>query len=112
VLLNYAEAIVRGGNAVNQKSIDLLNAVRTRSFATGAYTAADFANAGAFQTAILNERSMEFLSEGIRNMDLLRTLSTIPGKAGSPAAVEPSSPAYIWPIPTTELNINKLMTGN
>jgi starch-binding outer membrane protein, SusD/RagB family len=112
VLLNYAEAIVRGGNAVNQKAVDLLNAVRTRSFATGAYTVADFANAGAFQTAILNERSMEFLSEGIRNMDLMRTLSTIPGKTGSPATVEPSSPAYIWPIPTTELNINKLMTGN
>lgn len=112
VLLNYAEAIVRGGNSVNQKAVDLLNAVRTRSFAAGAYSVADFANAGAFQTAILNERSMEFLSEGIRNMDLLRTLSTIPGKTGSLATVEPSSPAYIWPIPTTELNINKLMTGN
>lgn len=112
VLLNYAEAIVRGGNAVNQKAVDLLNAVRTRSFATGAYTVDSFANVDAFKKAILDERSMEFLGEGIRNMDLLRTLSTIPGKAGAPAAVEPSSPAYIWPIPTTELNINKLMTGN
>jgi hypothetical protein len=112
VLLNYAEAIVRGGNAVNQKAVDLLNAVRTRSYPAGAYTLADFADAAAFQTAILNERSMEFLSEGIRNMDLLRTMSTIPGKPGSPATVAPSSPAYIWPIPTTELNINKLMTGN
>lgn len=112
VLLNYAEAIVKGGNAVNQKAVDLLNAVRTRSFATGAYTLADFTSVAAFQTAIMNERSMEFLGEGIRNMDLLRTLSTIPGKTGSPSPVEPSSPAYIWPIPTTELNINKLMTGN
>jgi len=112
VLLNYAEAIVKGGNAVNQKAVDLLNAVRTRSYPAGTYTLADFADVAAFQTAILNERSMEFLSEGIRNMDLLRTLSTIPGKTGSPAAVAPSSPAYIWPIPTTELNINKLMTGN
>lgn len=112
VLLNYAEAIVRGGNAVNQKAVDLLNAVRTRSFATGAYTIGSFADVAAFRTAIMNERSMEFLGEGIRNMDLLRTLSTIPGKAGAPATVEPSSPAYIWPIPTTELNINKLMTGN
>lgn len=112
VLLNYAEAIVRGGNAVNAKAVDLLNAVRTRSFATGAYTVDGFASVDAFKKAILDERSMEFLGEGIRNMDLLRTLSTIPGKAGAPAAVEPSSPAYIWPIPTTELNINKLMTGN
>jgi len=112
VLLNYSEAIVKGGNSVNQKAVDLLNAVRTRSFAAGAYAVADFADVSAFQTAILNERSMEFLSEGIRNMDLLRTLSTIPGKAGAPAAVPPSSATYIWPIPTTELNINKLMTGN
>jgi len=112
VLLNYAEAIVRGGNSVNQKAVDLLNAVRTRSLATGAFAIADFADVSAFQTAILNERSMEFLSEGIRNMDLLRTLSTIPGKPGAPSAVPPSSPTYIWPIPTTELNINKLMTGN
>lgn len=112
VLLNYSEAIVRGGNAVNQKAVDLLNAVRTRSFATGAYTVDGFASVDAFKKAILDERSMEFLSEGIRNMDLLRTLSTIPGKPGAPAVVEPTSPAYIWPIPTTELNINKLMTGN
>jgi hypothetical protein len=112
VLLNYAEAIVRGGSSVNQKAVDLLNAVRTRSLATGAYAIADFADVSAFQTAILNERSMEFLSEGLRNMDLLRTMSTIPGKTGAPNPIPPSSPAYIWPIPTTELNINKLMTGN
>lgn len=111
VLLNYAEAIVKGGNAVNQKAVDLLNAVRTRSYPGGAYTLADFANVAAFQQAMMDERSMEFLGEGLRNMDLLRTLSTIPGKGGV-SSVEPSSPTYIWPIPTTELNINKLMTGN
>jgi len=111
VLLNYAEAIVRGNNAVSQNAVDLLNAVRTRSFPTGAYTLASFANAQAFQNAIMLERNMEFLGEGIRNMDLLRTLSTIPAKTGV-AAVAPTSPTYIWPIPTTELNTNKLMVDN
>jgi len=111
VLLNYAEAIVKSGNAVTQQAVDLLNAVRTRSYATGGYTLADFANVAAFQQALMDERSIEFLGEGIRNMDLLRTLSTIPGKGGV-SAIEPNSPTYIWPIPTTELNINKLMTGN
>lgn len=111
VLLNYAEAIVKSGNAVTQQAVDLLNAVRTRSYADGGYTLADFANVAAFQQALMDERSIEFLGEGIRNMDLLRTLSTIPGKGGV-SAIEPNSPTYIWPIPTTELNINKLMTGN
>ncbi len=111
VLLNYAEAIVKSGNAVTQQAVDLLNAVRTRSYPEGAYTLADFANVAAFQQALMDERSIEFLGEGIRNMDLLRTLSTIPGKGGV-SAIEPNSPTYIWPIPTTELNINKLMTGN
>lgn len=111
VLLNYAEAIVKSGNTVTQQAVDLLNAVRTRSYPEGAYTLADFANVAAFQQALMDERSIEFLGEGIRNMDLLRTLSTIPGKGGV-SAIEPNSPTYIWPIPTTELNINKLMTGN
>ena len=111
VILNYAEAIVKSGNAVTQQAVDLLNAVRTRSYAAGGYTLADFADVAAFQQALMDERSIEFLGEGIRNMDLLRTLSTIPGKGGV-SAIEPNSPTYIWPIPTTELNINKLMTGN
>ena len=111
VLLNYAEAIVRANNSVSQKAVDLLNAVRTRSYPAGTFTLGSFANAAALQKAIMDERNMEFLGEGIRNMDLLRTLSTIPAKTGV-SSVDPTSPTYIWPIPTTELNINKLMTGN
>ncbi len=111
VLLNYAEAMVRGNNVVSQKAVDLLNAVRTRSYPGGAYTLSSFANPQAFQDAIMLERDMEFLGEGIRNMDLLRTLSTFPAKEGV-AEVQPSSPTYIWPIPTSEMNINKLMVDN
>jgi len=116
VLLNYAEAIVRDGNAVTQKAVDLLNAVRTRSYPAGAYTLASFADVKSFLDAMLLERSMEFLGEGLRNMDLMRTYSTIPAKsgtaAGSVSAIAPGSPTYIWPIPSSELDINKLMTGN
>jgi hypothetical protein len=111
VLLNYAEAKVRGANAVTQSAVDLLNTVRVRSYPAGAYTLASFASVQAFRDAIMLERSMEFLGEGIRNMDLMRTMATIPTKGGV-SAVEPTSPTYIWPIPTSELNINKLMVGN
>lgn len=111
VLLNRSEAIVRGGGVVTQAAVDLLNAVRTRSFAAGAYTLADFPTVQSFYDAMLLERSMEFLGEGLRNMDLLRTMSTIPGKGGV-SPVLPTDPTYIWPIPNSELQINKLMVGN
>ena len=111
VLLNYAEAIVRGGNAVTQQAVDLLNAVRGRSYPAGTYTLAGFANVQAFIDAILLERDIEFIGEGIRNMDLMRTVSPIPGKYSVPTITTTQS-EYIWPIPTTELNTNKLMTGN
>ena len=114
VLLNRAEAIVRAGSAVTQEAVDLLNAVRTRSFPTGAYTVASFAAASDFYNAILLERNMEFLGEGIRNMDLMRLGLTIPGKDGfgfgSVAPIPVTSQSYFWPVPDSELSYNKLMT--
>jgi hypothetical protein len=113
VLLNRAEALVRAGSTVTQPAVDLLNAVRTRSLATGAYALADFANADAFYTAILQERNMEFLGEGMRNMDLMRLGLTIPGKIsagfGTVGAVPSTSQAYFWPVPDSELSYNGLM---
>ena len=111
VLLNYAEAIVRGGNAVTQQAVDLLNAVRGRSYAAGTFTLGSFTNVQSFIDAIMLERNIEFMGEGLRNMDLLRTQSPIPGKFGVPT-IQTTQAEYIWPIPTTELNTNKLMTPN
>lgn len=114
VLLNRAEALVRSGSAVTQQAVDLLNAVRTRSFATGAYALGDFANADAFYDAILLERNMEFLGEGIRNLDLMRLSLTIPGKDGGGFGTVPAIPStsqsYFWPVPDSELSYNNLMT--
>jgi len=49
-------------------------------------------------------------------MDLMRLNLTIPGKDGGSmgniAAIPPSSPSYIWPIPATEITFNSLMTPN
>jgi hypothetical protein len=116
VLLTRAEAIVRQGDAVTQGAVDLLNAVRTRSFPTGAYTLASFATPAAFYTAILQERNFEFLGEGIRLYDIMRLGLDIPTKDGGSngiiAAVPSSSIGYMWPIPSNELSFNKLMTPN
>lgn len=116
VLLNRAEALVRQGNAVSQEAVDLLNAVRTRSYPAGAYTIANFSDATSLINALLLERNIEFLGEGMRNMDLLRLGLNIPakngGSMGNIGAIGATSKSYYWPVPTSELSYNKLMTPN
>jgi hypothetical protein len=110
VMLNLAEARVRSTNTVDAQALLLLNAVRSRSNATP-YTDAGLGTVAATTDALLLERRIEFLGEGLRNIDLMRTGSTIPGK-GSVGAVEPTNVLYVWPIPSTELATNALMTRN
>lgn len=111
VLLNLAEAKARATNSVDAQSLALLNAVRGRSNPAGVYTAASFANVSALVDAILVERRIEFLGEGIRNIDIMRLNVPIPGK-GAVNAVSPSSTAYVWPIPAAELATNRLIVRN
>lgn len=111
VLLNLAEARVRSTNSVDAQTLALLNAVRGRSNPAGVYTAASFSSVSAATDALLLERRIEFLGEGLRNIDLMRLNATIPGK-GSVAAVPPSNTLYVWPIPATELATNTLVVRN
>jgi len=108
VLLNLAEALARTNTGVNAKALALLNAVRQRSDAATILAPADQA---ALINAILLERRIEFLGEGLRNFDLMRLLQTIPAK-GSITAKAPGEQGYIWPISSDELSLNKLMTDN
>jgi hypothetical protein len=111
VLLNLAEAKVRSTNTVDAQAVALLNAVRNRSDATTIFTAGNFATSTDLVNAILKERRIEFLGEGLRNTDLLRLLQPIPGK-GSAQSKLPSDVGYIWPISASELSLNTLMTDN
>ena len=109
VMLNLAEAIARTSTTtVDARAVALLNAVRQRSDATTTFaptTNTDLIN------AILNERRIEFLGEGIRSLDIMRQNIAFPGK-GSLAAVAPTTVQYVWPIPASELLYNSLMTQN
>jgi len=109
VMLSLAEARVRTTNSVDAQALLLLNAVRTRS--GGAAYVATALTPATMIDAILLERRIEFLGEGIRNIDLMRLDATIPGK-GSVGAIAPSNVLYVWPIPATELSTNALMTRN
>lgn len=109
VMLSLAEARVRSTNSVDAQALTLLNAVRTRS--SGTPYVASALTVSSMLDAILLERRIEFLGEGIRNIDLMRLDATIPGK-GSVGSVEPTNTLYVWPIPSTELATNALMTRN
>jgi hypothetical protein len=108
VMLNLAEALARTNSGVNAKALALLNAVRQRSDATTTLapaTQADLIN------AILLERRIELLGEGLRNFDHMRLLQTIPAK-GTITAKGPGEQGYIWPISADEMSLNRLMTDN
>ncbi|WP_110834363.1 RagB/SusD family nutrient uptake outer membrane protein [Pedobacter nutrimenti] len=108
VLLNLAEARVRSTNTVDAQALLLINAVRQRSDPSTTLAPATVA---AFTDALLNERRIEFLGEGLRGPDLTRLLLTIPAKGSAPSK-GPTEAGYIWPISSEELSLNKLMTDN
>jgi hypothetical protein len=111
VMLNLAEAKVRSTSTIDAQALALLNAVRGRSNPAGVYTATGLGSVSAMTDALLLERRIEFLGEGLRNNDLMRLNATIPGK-GSVAAVPPTSTLYVWPIPSSELITNTLVVRN
>ncbi len=98
ILLNMAEAIQRGNLATpDPRAFAMYNAVRSRSNTPGtdpSYDAiTDFATGTALMTAILNERRIEFICEGLRWGDIHRlaqdaTFNTWGG--GIPAKVSQS----------------------
>lgn len=102
VLLNLAEALAHK-NGVDSRALALLNAVRQRSDATTTLTASSKEE---LINLIVHERNIEFLGEGIRNLDLVQRMRAIPAKAPVGAtpipSVQPGTPNYIWPIPTSE----------
>jgi starch-binding outer membrane protein, SusD/RagB family len=108
VLLNVAEAEARQGTGVNARALALLNAVRQRSDAATTLAPAD---KDALIAAILLERRIELLGEGLRTADVTRTGANFAAK-GSVGAYGPSSNLYIWPISNAEILTNKEMVQN
>ncbi len=109
VLLNLAEAEARIAWP-STRAVALLNEVYLRSN-PGAAPLGGFASADAFVDRVMLERNMEFLGEGIRNMDTKRRVASHLAKPGV-GAVAPTAPNYVWPIPLTELNTNLLVQPN
>ncbi len=107
VLLNLAEARAKTTNTVDPQAVALLNAVRHRSDETTTYTVVSFSSATDLINAILKERQIEFLGEGMRSPDIMRLGLNFPAK-GSVKTVAPADPGYIFPAPTSETQYNSL----
>ncbi len=113
ILLNYAEAATNTDDLTQATA--LLKAVRNRSDPTFVFPDSDIATKETLLAAIQKERDIEFLGEGFRLMDLQRKVQTLPAKKGSIGTaplVLPTSSNYIWPIPSGEMAVNKLMEPN
>jgi len=111
VLLNLAEAEARvNGFGDASRAVALLNAVYLRSNPS-APALSGFTTIDAFITRLMLERNMEFLGEGLKNMDIQRTLGTHRAK-DNVEAVGPDNPKYVWPISQEEINTNQLVQPN
>ena len=109
VELNLAECY--SNNANDGEAKKHLKAVRNRAFA-GAADALDVdgLTGGAVKTAVLNERRIEFVCEGIRGIDIIRRAETF-SKHNEyvDLDVAPGQSNYYWPIPDNEKKYNKTL---
>lgn len=116
VLLTYAEALARAGDAASlTRSAALLAAVRNRSDAAYVFPPASIGTQSALIATILQERKIELLGEGFRVPDLQRLDLPFPAKSGAQGnapAIAATDNRYIWPISSAETAINLLIVQN
>jgi len=100
VVLNKAEAMAYKAG-VNQTSVDLLNTIHQRAFASGSapalYTTGDFADEQALIDQLLQERQWELAFEGQDRFDKIRS-----GKQPNPTL---PSTKYALPIPQPDIDL-------
>ena len=133
VLLMKAEASCAVNNGPTPDAIEAVNKVRRRAWGLDSETPAELCDLAGingyeeFMAAIRDERFREFCFEGQRKLDLIRWglyVSTM-NDFGREAAADGGSFSYagnsgknvternvLFPIPNTELTVNKLMTQN
>jgi hypothetical protein len=112
VLMIFAEATTMANGAPTAAAYDALNAVRRRAFGQDPavpYPAADFPaglSAVAFREALILERAKEFMCEGKRWFDLLRTNTALQVMLAIPSKNKITAKNLLWPIPKEEIDNN------
>ena len=126
VLYRFADIVLLRAEAYNQlddpaSAVDLLNQIRTRANLPEV-DVSDFADKDALEWAILTERQLEFIAEGKRWFDLVRTgravevMDPVLKRRQTAAGFSPvgfDDPAKIlFPIHRDMLNANTLLNQN
>lgn len=115
VLLIYAEALneAKGGPMIDAYSAINLVRARARNGKTGILPDVDGLDQSAFRSAVLNERRHEFVSEGQRWYDLVRTGNLVEFvKRAKGDNTNPTAFSYLFPIPQRELDNNRNLKQN
>lgn len=122
VLLIYAEAANEAENSTAARSLALeqLNRVRTRSNATERRLTGDghIDTQESFRAAVIEERAMELALEGDRRWDLIRwgiyldVMNSINGADEANVVKTRSERHLLYPIPNSEVSINKYISTN
>lgn len=115
VLLIYAEALNEAMGGPTAEAYDAINKVRARARNGNAAVLPDLTglDQSAFRQAVLNERRHEFVSEGQRWYDLVRTGNLVAYvKRVKGENANPSEFNTVFPIPQRERDLNPNLTQN
>jgi hypothetical protein len=115
VLLMMAEASNEVGNTADAHKY--INMVRKRARFNGTIdlnAALDYVNLtkDAFRAAVLKERRMEFVAEGQRWFDLVRTKTLETLVPVAKPGITPAPRNYLFPIPQREIDLNPKLVQN
>jgi len=115
VLLMYAEASNELGDATEAHKY--INMVRKRARSKNGIdlnTTPDYVNLSkdAFRVAVLKERRMEFVAEGHRWFDLVRTKTLETLVPIAKPGITPAQRNYLYPIPQREIDLNPKLVQN
>jgi hypothetical protein len=115
VLLIYAEALNEANGGPSVEAYWAINKVRERARNGNTAALPDLTglNQDEFRKAVLVERRHEFVNEGHRWYDLVRTGTLIESvKRAKGDQSNPASFNYLFPIPQREIDINWNLTQN
>ncbi len=115
ILLIYAEALNEANSGPTAEAYDAINQVRNRARNGISDVLPDLLGLDhdTFRAAVLNERRHEFVNEGQRWYDLVRTGTLIESvKRAKGDAANPTESNYLFPIPQRELDNNRNLKQN
>ena len=115
ILLIYAEALneAKGGPTADAYTAINLVRARARNGKTGILPDLDGLDQVTFRSAVLSERRHEFVNEGQRWYDLVRTGNLVEFvKRAKGDNTNPTAFSYLFPIPQRELDNNKNLKQN